>query len=231
MNNITLTPRLELIAKKISENAVLADIGTDHAHLPIYLLENGIIKSAIASDIRTGPLKKAEENTKKYGFEDKISLRLGAGLEKVKPNECDTISIAGMGGETIAQILADAKWTNSENYTLLLQPMTMIYYLRKWLWQNGYEILEENVCKEDHRRYVVMIVKGGYNKKDIPLYKCCVSDALLKANGAKDYLQAQLKKENAALDGLKQAKSIDNDRLNEQQLIVDTLKQSLEDIL
>ena len=231
MNNITLTPRLELIAKKIAKDAVLADIGTDHAHLPIYLLENGIIKSAIASDIRTGPLQKAEENTKKYGLESKISLRLGAGLEKVQPHECDTISIAGMGGETIAEILQDAKWTNSPNYTLLLQPMTMIYYLRKWLWQNGYEILEENVCKEDHRRYVVMTVKGGYDKKDVPLYKCGVSNALLKAEGVKDYLQAQLKKENAALDGLKQGKNVDNDRLNEQKLIVDTLKQSLEAIV
>ncbi len=230
MNNITLTPRLKLIADRIEENAYLADIGTDHAHLPIYLMEKGKIKSAIASDIRIGPLERAKQNIKKYGFESKISIRLGAGLEKVKPNECDTISIAGMGGETIAEILNQAKWTNSKDYTLLLQPMTMISYLRKWLWQNGYEIKNESVCKEEHRHYVVMTAIGGNNKKDIPLYECCISNALLKAYGVKDYLQAQIKKESVALEGLKQAKNADIERLNEQQLIVDTLKQGLEEI-
>ena len=75
-----------------------------------------------------------------------------------------------------------------------------------------------------------MTAIGGNNKKDIPLYECCISNALLKAYGVKDYLQAQIKKESVALEGLKQAKNADIERLNEQQLIVDTLKQGLEEI-
>lgn len=228
--NIALTPRLKIIADQINKNAVLADIGTDHAHLPIYLVENGIINNAVASDIRSGPLERAKQNVEKYGFEKNISLRLASGLDGVKPDECDTISIAGMGGETIAEILNNAKWTNSKNYTLLLQPMTMISYLRKWLLQNGYEIIKETVCKEDKRRYVVITAKGGAEKQDIPLEKCVISNALLKADGAYDYISHLLEKENSVLDGLKQAKNSDKQRIDKQEIIVCTLKQGLEEL-
>lgn len=111
MEAVRLTPRLQAIADQIVSGARLADIGTDHAHLPIWLMEHGRIASAVASDIRDGPLARAEENAAKHGCLDRISLRLGAGLDKVRPEECDVISIAGMGGETIADILAAALWT------------------------------------------------------------------------------------------------------------------------
>lgn len=228
--NIDLTPRLKIIADQINKNAVLADIGTDHAHLPVYLIGNGIINNAVASDINAKPLERAKQNVEKYGFQKNISLRLASGLDGVKPDECDTISIAGMGGETIAQILNNAKWTNSKSYTLLLQPMTMVYYLRNWLFQNGYEIVKETVCKEDKRRYVVITAKGGAEKQDITLEKCAISNALLKAEGAYDYIDYLLKKESSVLDSLKQAKNSDKQRIEKQEIIVCTLKQGLEEL-
>ena len=228
MEAVRLTPRLQAIADQIVSGARRADIGTDHAHLPIWLMEHGGIASAVASDIRDGPLARAEENAAKHGCLDRISLRLGAGLDKVRPEECDVISIAGMGGETIVDILAAAPWTAAGDHLLLLQPMTMAAELRCWLWANGYAIRRESLCREEHRRYVVLTVRGGVDKRKAPLGACCVSPALLQADGAADYLEYLLRRETRALEGLKQARDADKARLQTQQLTVHTLKQGLE---
>lgn len=225
---VRLTPRLQAIADQIAPGARLADIGTDHAHLPIWLIEQGRAASAVASDIREGPLARAQENAERHGCLDRIALRLGAGLDKVRPDECDTVSIAGMGGETIADILAAAPWTAAGEHLLLLQPMTMVAELRRWLWANGYAIERECLTREEHRRYVVLTVHGGAERRDVPLGACCVSPALLQADGAADYLDYLLRREARALAGLKQARDADETRLQTQQLTVDTLKQSLE---
>ena len=105
-----LTPRLKKIAGLLPDKAkTLADIGTDHAYLPVYCLLNGICENAVAMDVNEGPLKRAEENTKKYNLEDKISLRLSDGIQKLKKGEADVIVIAGMGGLLIQKILEDGK--------------------------------------------------------------------------------------------------------------------------
>lgn len=228
---IRLTPRLQAIADQVPPGARLADVGTDHAHLPIWLLQQGRIRAAVASDIREGPLARARENAARCGCLERISLRLGAGLARVSPEECDTVSIAGMGGETIAGILQDAPWTAEGGRLLLLQPMTMAAELRRYLFQNGYDIVRESLCAEEHRRYVVLTVRGGGEKKDMPLGACCVSPALLRAPGAADYIRHLLARETRALDGLRQAKQADAARLAGQELTVQTLKQALEELL
>lgn len=228
--DITLTERLKVIAQQVKKNAKFADIGTDHAHLPIYLIKNNIVSCAIACDIKSGPLEKAKENIEKYEVQNKISLRLGAGLEKVRPFECDTISIAGMGGQNISQILSDAKWTNNNKYTLILQPMTMIYYLRKWLYENGYNIKKECICKEGKRTYIILIVNGNGFVKKLNIYDCCISKPLLNAQGAKEYLTKLLKKEELILQNIKNSKNKDNNRLYIQYKIVENIKNSLEEI-
>lgn len=156
-----LTPRLQAIADQIPQGAHLADIGTDHGYLPVWLLQNRRIDSAIAADLREGPLNRAKETAQRFGVAEQISFRLCDGLTDIRRSEADTIAIAGMGGETIISILEAAPWTK-EGALLLLQPMTGLAELRQWLQSNGYEIVKECIACEGERLYSVMSVKGGH---------------------------------------------------------------------
>lgn len=226
MESMVLTPRLACLASLVPQNARLADVGTDHGKLPISLLLAGNITAAIGSDIREGPLAHAARNAAEHGVA--LSLRLAAGLDAVQPEECDTVSIAGMGGQTIAEILQAAPWCAQGRHLLLLQPMTMVYELRQWLWANGYEIMRETVCREDRRRYVILSVRGGAEKKQLPLWQCAFSPALLQAEGAQDYLRALLTREQRALDGMERASEMDASRMEAQRRLVMQMKQALE---
>lgn len=161
MRPIQLSPRLRSVADLVPQNAVLADVGTDHGFLPIYLLQRDRIKRAVAADLREGPLSKAKANADKYGLSDRMDLRLCDGLSAIGPEDADTISIAGMGGETIAQILAAAPWTKDGKHTLILQPMTSTYDLREFLSEQGYTIQFEHLNREDRRIYITMEVSAG----------------------------------------------------------------------
>lgn len=154
-----LTPRLRAIAEQVPEGARLADIGTDHGYLPVWLVLNGVVGSAIAADLRQGPLARARQTAARYGVEGKLSFRLCDGLAGIAPEEADVISIAGMGGDTIAAILSAAPWTRDK--TLLLQPMTAQPELRLWLQTHGYAIRGERVAREGQRLYCVLTASGG----------------------------------------------------------------------
>ena len=228
--SIELTPRLKLIADRVPQNALFADIGTDHGHLPLYLLREGRIVRAIASDIRPGPLEHAKENAAFHGFTEQTKFVLAGGLDGVSANDCDTIAIAGMGGETIIEILKAAFWTSEGKHLMLLQPMTSVYELRQWLWANGYHIEEESVCTEGRRHYVVLSVRGGKDTDAVkkPLSKCCYSDALLRAKDAGAYLQHLLAREQRALDGMYAGQSIEQNVREEQEKLVQNLRKALE---
>lgn len=157
--SLELTPRLQAVANQVPQGAVFADIGTDHAYLPVWLLLNGRIDRAIAADLREGPLARARETAAQYGVTDKVSFRLCDGLNGIRAGEANVIAIAGMGGETIAAILAAAPWTHE--CTLLLQPMTSFPDLRCWLQQNHFVINEERVVREGNRLYSIWAVTGG----------------------------------------------------------------------
>ena len=139
--HLELTPRLRQIAAWVRQGAHLADVGTDHAYLPVWLTLQGRVASAIASDLRRGPLDRAQETGRRYGVGDRITFRLGNGLAAVAPEECDTIVIAGMGGENIAQILAGAPWTADGRHTLLLQPQSRAEALRRFLAEHGFAVV------------------------------------------------------------------------------------------
>ena len=160
-HNLELTPRLRTAADLVPAGARLADIGTDHAYLPAALLLEGKIPYAIAADLRHGPLLRAKETAAEYGCRDRMGFRLCDGLKGIRPEETDAIVIAGMGGETIAQILADAPWVRERNVPLVLQPMSSLPDLREWLFQNGYQIEEERLAREEDAIYVVMSVRAG----------------------------------------------------------------------
>lgn len=147
--------RLTAVAAMVREGSRVADIGTDHARLPVWLVSCGKCPSAIASDLREGPARSAARNVQKAGLSEQISVRLGDGLNTVQPQEADDIVIAGMGGETIAAILGAVDWVRDPHYRLILQPMTRAEELRKWLLLNGFSIPSEQ-CISHKRLYTVM---------------------------------------------------------------------------
>lgn len=158
---LELTPRLRMVGDLIPAGARLADVGTDHAYLPAALMLEGKIPFAIAADLRQGPLSRAKETVREYGLNGKIAFRLCDGLKGIRPEEVDAVSIAGMGGETIAMILEAAPWTRANGTALVLQPMSSMPELRTWLGQNGYAILEERLAREGDTIYTALRVGAG----------------------------------------------------------------------
>ena len=161
MRTFELSPRLRSVADMVPNGAKLADIGTDHAYLPTWLILHGVIDRAIAADLREGPLERARLTAEKYVLRDCMSFRLCDGLAGVGEEEADVISIAGMGGETIAEILSAAPWTKSGEKLLLLQPMSAQPELRGWLQSHGYIICREVLSKEGDTLYVTFQVTAG----------------------------------------------------------------------
>lgn len=154
--SLTLKGRLKLIADKVPQCGVVADIGTDHAYLPIYLIQQGRCESSIASDVKAGPVNVANRHISKYGLSQKIETRLGSGLETIELNEADTIIIAGMGGTLLAELLeADAEKACSAK-TLVLQPMNDLDIVRKWLYDHKFAISDEEFIAEGQKIYCIM---------------------------------------------------------------------------
>ena len=143
-----LDSRLMAIADLVRKDKIFADIGTDHAYLPVYLVEKGVIKKAIAADLRVGPLENAKEAVVSYGYSDQIELRLSDGLDNFIENEVEEIAVAGMGGLLIASFIERTQWLKNEDIHLILQPMTHIEELRKTLFDNGF-IIDNEVVAED----------------------------------------------------------------------------------
>lgn len=155
-----LAPRLQTIADQVPQGARFADVGTDHGHLPVWLLLTGRIDRAIATDLRAGPLERARDTAKHFAVQGQMDFHLCDGLSAIRPGEADTVVIAGMGGETIISILKAATWTRADTL-LLLQPMTGFAELRRWLQGNGYQICSEHIACEGKRLYSIWKVTGG----------------------------------------------------------------------
>lgn len=149
-------PRLDAVASCVEKGEYIIDVGTDHAYVPIFLCKYGIIDHAVASDIREGPLKIAKQNISKFGLDDKIETLLCPGLEKAYLFPDITCAvIAGMGGDMICGILNN-NIELSKKINLVLNPMTHYVQLRKYLYENGFEINKEKLAKEDRRVYQII---------------------------------------------------------------------------
>lgn len=159
MKQLDLSPRLAALAALVPAGARLADVGTDHAYLPVWLLLRGKIRGAIASDVNQGPLDRGRETARLYGVAEKIDFRRCDGLAGLTAGEADTVVLAGMGGDLMARILAQAPWTRE--VTLLLQPMSSQEDLRQWLAENGYAITGEQVVREGEKFYQLLTATGG----------------------------------------------------------------------
>ena len=149
---LSLQPRLALLASLVPQGAVLADVGTDHGYIPVCLRQRGVIDRAIASDIGREPLEHARRTAEEYGVGG-IDLRLCAGLDAIAPEECDTVLIAGMGGETIVGILAAAAFIRDARVRLILQPMTDFSMLREYLAAQGFAVIDEEIVLSEGRMY------------------------------------------------------------------------------
>lgn len=162
-----MTPRLFAISDSVPQGAAVADVGTDHGYIPIYLCLKNKISKALAMDLRPGPLNRAEENILRYGLSDKVTTRLSNGLKELLPGEADTAVIAGMGGLLIAEILEAAPF---ELACYVLQPMTATAELREYLAANGYQIIHEVLAQEEEKIYTIMTVKRGRMQVEDPVY-------------------------------------------------------------
>ncbi|MCH5201679.1 MAG: SAM-dependent methyltransferase [Oscillospiraceae bacterium] len=162
---MSLTPRLFVVASMVDKGAVVADIGTDHAYLPVYLIQNGICKKAFACDIKSSPLEKGRQNIIFNHLEDKIETRLSDGLAGIDSNEADTFTIAGMGADVIIHILSSCPYIRNKKYTIIIQPMSKYYILTKWLFENGFSIEKQQCVTEGQRHYTV--IKIRYSGEDI----------------------------------------------------------------
>ena len=161
MRGPELSPRLRMVGELVPAGARLADVGTDHAYLPAALILEGKITAAIAADLRRGPLDRARATAREYGLAGKVTFRLCDGLSGIRPEEADTIVIAGMGGETIAAILEAAPWVREGDLPLILQPMSSFPDLRSWLQGNGFAIREERLAREGETLYTALLVRAG----------------------------------------------------------------------
>lgn len=162
-----LTPRLRAAADFVPANTVIADIGTDHANLPVYLLKTGRIKKAIAVDVHEGPYRIAQRTVKRYGMESKIDVRLGNGLTVLQPGEADVAVFAGMGGQLINSLLQNSPQVTASLNGLILQPQLASEKVRRYIYDIGWHIKDETLAKEQHHIYqLIYAVPGVQNMPD-----------------------------------------------------------------
>lgn len=215
---LNLKGRLKLIADKVPKCNVLADIGTDHAYIPIYLVQNGVCQKAIASDVKIGPVKMASNNISLYKLSEKIETRLGNGLNTIEINEADSIIIAGMGGTLLTELLEANKPKTVNADTLVLQPMNDLHVVRKWLYDNAFEIYDEEMVAEGPKMYFVLSAKFSGNKKQYSDFELYVGQRLIEKKdpllGA--YCRMKVQQIDRVLEQLEEMK--ENDALKSQYL-------------
>ncbi|WP_279843951.1 MULTISPECIES: tRNA (adenine(22)-N(1))-methyltransferase [Pseudomonas] len=173
MNEQTLSMRLERVAAQVPAGARLADIGSDHGYLPVALMRRGVIAAAVAGEVALTPFRAAERTVREEGLEQQITVRLANGLAAIEPQDGITaISLCGMGGETIRDILERDKARLRGEERLILQPNGGEQPLRQWLMENGYRILFEEVLRENRFDYEIIVAErsGPVQYTDRELY-------------------------------------------------------------
>lgn len=158
---LPISKRLLCCASMVQSGSRVADIGTDHGYLGIYLLQSGAARHVIACDLRKDPLENARRNAKLFGVDGEMKLRLSDGLEKILPDEVDTVVMAGMGGDLIQKILSQCPWRKREGLQFILQPQSAGNVLRRWLCEDGFEIRREEPVQDGHFLYTVMDIRQG----------------------------------------------------------------------
>lgn len=198
-----LSKRLERVAGMVTEGNRLADIGTDHAFVPIYLCENKRIPSAIAIDINSGPLERAREHIAEAGLSAYIETRLSNGTTKLEPGEADTLLLAGMGGLLMERILGDRDVVRLGIQELVLQPQSDITDLRQWIQIQGWQIVCEDIVYEGGKYYPMMkAVQGPYISYTIEEYHYGRLDLQQSLPVLEKYMEKHLRTEEEILESV-----------------------------
>lgn len=174
-----LSKRLQAIADliiKYKQGEILADIGTDHAYLPCYLVEQGVIEKAYACDIASGPINASIETIQTYQLEKKVIPLLGSGMNPIIDKKVDMISICGMGGKLTIDILDEHK-EFLDHHRLILQSNIGLEFLREYLFQNHIKMIDEDIVEDAHHIYEIIVCEKTdeniiYNEKDIYFGPC-----------------------------------------------------------
>lgn len=177
-----LDNRLKLCADFVRNGAKLADIGTDHAYLPVWLCRIGRCPCAIAADINPEPLKRGQSTIIESGMSGRIETRLSDGLKEIKSDEADDIVIAGMGGELIAKILSECSFATDSSKHFILQPMTKSEVLIAWLCENGFKILKQDCCVASGKCYTVILAEYSGEKHIADELYCYLGKLSPKSN-------------------------------------------------
>ena len=160
-----ISKRLETVASFVPQEAVLLDVGSDHAYLPIELVEKGHIERAIAGEVVVGPYQSAVKNVESHGLSEKIQVRLANGLAAFEESDqVSVITIAGMGGRLIASILEEGFDKLAHVERLILQPNNREDDLRSWLQDHGFQIIAESILEEAGKFYEILVVESGQMK-------------------------------------------------------------------
>lgn len=217
MQEIRLSRRLEAICALLPEAGGVADVGTDHGHIPVHLLQIGFSDRVCATDIREGPLSAARRTAEDFGVADKIDFYLTDGLTGIDGAGIASVVIAGMGGENIADILDRAPWAK-EDRLLVLQPMSKAPFLRRWLWENGFRIETESLI-EDGPIYELLTARGGQDTPCSPAELLTGRFALIKSDPLFPVrLETLIEKQQRAVAGLSASMKTENAaRLSEEQ--------------
>ena len=165
---LKLTERLQLVADFLDPCECFADIGTDHAYLPVWVLQNGKARYAVAADINPNPLKNARNTLAQYGFAEQIELRLSDGLQNIAPWEVGAVAVAGMGGNQIADMIAGTPWLQNAEIQLVLQPMTHFEDVRRALRENGFCVLREETVADGERVYLALSARYSGEIREYP---------------------------------------------------------------
>lgn len=212
--NLILKGRLKLIADKVPECKVVADIGTDHAYIPVYLIQQGKCNKAIASDVKKGPVAVANRNIASYKLQDIIETRLGSGLSTISRGEADAAIIAGMGGTLLAGLLEDDCERTLELSALILQPMNDLDIVRKWLYDHKFDIYDEELVAEGDKIYCVIAARYDGEYRAYEEFQLHVGQKLIDKNDPwlLPYCEIKVGQINRVLRQLEDMK--DNESLN-----------------
>ncbi|MGG5358593.1 MULTISPECIES: tRNA (adenine(22)-N(1))-methyltransferase [unclassified Enterococcus] len=233
MNHLELSKRLEKVGEFVPEAARLADIGSDHAYLPVALMLKGKITFAVAGEVVQGPFDSAQKQVRKNGLEEKIIVRLADGLAAIKPeDQINAVTIAGMGGSLIKDILeAGKKDRLSGKERLILQPNIGERTLRIWLQENSYQIIDEVILEENKKIYEIITAE----KTDVPIdyteEELMFGPILLKEKSSvfAQKWQRELQQRKAVVAQMEQASKKPNERLQEIKEEISRIEEVLSD--
>ena len=209
-----LSDRLYAIATFVPKGGRVADIGTDHGYLPVWLMKNGAAKCVTATDIREEPLKRAMSAALMAG-ETGIAFMRSDGLKELRAEDYDTLVIAGMGGETITKIISESGWDWADSHRLVLQPMSKIPELIEYLYENSFFIIDEKLVRDKNAFYRVLLAgRGKYEMPDL-IYRH-IGQALINRRDPLliPYLSELISKTEKALAGIQNSKDICKEKQN-----------------